>query len=277
MMASLAFPIAVRARPGGLVAELFDRQRTLAGYGIALLFLALPLLVLQLLDPRVLNGVSVWVKPVKFLVSVGVFSLTAAWFFGYVRPERRRAWPMRAATWMLVAMGSFELLWIGWQASQGLESHFNTSTSFFALMYALMGVSAVLLLGTTIPLAWEIGRRPAPGLRPDFVAAVVVGLVLSFLLGGALGGYMSAQTGHSVGAQGGHLPLFGWNRGGGDLRIAHFLGIHAEQAIPILAALAAPLAARARWLVLAGGGASYVAVTLAIFAQAVAGRALLPA
>jgi len=277
MMASIAFPAPVRARPGRLLAELFDRQRTLAGYGLALLLLAIPLLVLQQFDPRLLHGVSVWVKPVKFLVSVGIFSLTAAWFFGYVRPERRRAWPMRATTGMLVAMGSFELLWIGWQASQGLDSHFNTSTPFFALMYALMGVSAVLLLGTTLPLALEIGRRPAPGLRPDFVAAVVVGLVLSFLLGGALGGYMSAQTGHSVGAQGGHLPLFGWNRSGGDLRIAHFLGIHAEQVIPLLAALAAPLAARARWLVLAAGAAAYVAATVAVFAQAVAGRALLPA
>ena len=60
------------------------------------------------------------------------------------------------------------------------------------------------------------------------------------------------------------------------LRVAHFMGIHAQQAIPILLALAAPLASRIRWLVLAGGVALYVATTLAIFAQAIAGRALLP-
>ena len=134
-------------------------------------------------------------------------------------------------------------------------------------MYALMGVSAVLLVGTTLPLAWEIGRRPAAGLRPDFVAAVVIGLVLTFVLGGGLGGYMSSQPGHSVGAEGGHVPMFGWNRSGGDLRVAHFMGIHAQQAIPILLALAAPLATRLRWLVLAGGVALYVAATLAIFAR----------
>ena len=87
---------------------------------------------------------------------------------------------------------------------------------------------------------------------------------------------MGSQPGHSVGAEGGHVPMFGWNRSGGDLRVAHFMGIHAQQAIPILLALAAPLATRLRWLVLAGGVALYVAATLAIFAQAVAGRALFP-
>lgn len=262
--------------PTRLLAEFLDRQRTLALYGIALLIAALPLFILQLVDPRLFDGVSVWVKPVKFLVSIGVFALTAAWFFGYIRPERRSALSMRITVWTLIAMGSFEIIWISWQASQGLASHFNTSTPFFTVMYALMGASAVLLVGTTLPLAWEIGRRPAAGLRPDFAAAVVIGLLLTFTLGGALGGYMSAQTGHSVGAEGGHVPVFGWNRSGGDLRVAHFMGIHAEQMIPILLALAAPLAPRLRWLVLTGGAGLYVTATLAIFAQAVAGQPLLP-
>ncbi len=274
-MASLASPAPAGAHASRL-AELFDRQPTLARYGTALLIAALPLLALQLFDPRLLDGVSVWVKPVKFLVSVGVFSLTAAWFFGYIQPERRRAFPMRAAAWTLIAMGSFEIFWISWQASQGLASHFNESTTFFAIMYKVMGLSAVVLIGTTLPLAWEIARRPAPGTRPDFAAAVVFGLLLTFVLGGSLGGYMGSQPGHSVGAVGGHAPLFGWNRSGGDLRIAHFMGIHIEQALPFLAAIVTPLKARFRWLILAGGMALYVAATLAIFSQAVAGRALLP-
>ena len=272
-MASLALSSPFSSR---IFTELFERQRTLTLYGITLLVAALPLLAAQLIDPRTLHGVNVWVKPVKFLVSVGVFSLTAAWFFGYIRPERSGSPAMRATVWTLIATGTFELVWIGWQASQGLDSHFNTSTPFYAIMYAMMGLSAVLLVGTTLPLAWEIGRRSVAGLRPDFVAAVVIGLLLTFLLGGGLGGYMSSQTGHSVGAEGGHVPMFGWNRSGGDLRVAHFMGIHAQQAIPILLALAAPLTARLRWLVLAGGVALYVTATLAIFAQAVAGRALLP-
>jgi hypothetical protein len=106
---------------------------------------------------------------------------------------------------------------------------------------------------------------------------VVVGLVLTFALGGGLGGYMSSQLSHSVGQVGGHVPVFGWNRLGGDLRVAHFLGIHAEQAMPILAALVAGLTARARWLALVLGSLAYSAVTVALFAQAIAGRALIPA
>ena len=275
MMASRALPIPfVSFDP---LAELTARQRPLALYGLALLMLALAGAAMQIVDPRVLaSGVNVWVKPVKFLVSVGVFALTAAWFFGYIRPERRKALLPRAVVAMIVVGGSFELLWIGWQAAHGLESHFNNDTPFFNLMYGLMGLFAVILIGSTLPLAWEIARRPAAGIRSDFIAAVVIGLLLTVLLGGGLGGYMSAQPGHNVGATGGQVPLFGWNRSGGDLRIAHFLGIHAQQAIPILGALIGGLAAPRRWVLLAGGTLAYIALTLAIFAQAVAGRPLLP-
>lgn len=276
-MASRALPLPpVPFRP--VAAELIARQRTLAFYGLSLLLLALVGAALQTVDPRVLaSGVNVWVKPVKFLVSVGVFALTAAWFFGCIRPDRRAALLPRLVVVMLTVAGSFELLWIVWQAGNGLESHFNHDTRFYDMMYSLMGLFAVILIGSTLPLAWEIARRPAAGIRSDFIAAVVIGLLLTFLLGGGLGGYMSAQPGHSVGATGGHVPLFGWNRSGGDLRVAHFLGIHAQQAIPILALLIGGLPARRRWTLLAGGTLAYVGVTLAVFAQAVAGRPLLPA
>jgi len=272
-------PLAFAGSWRWIPAEIFVRQGSLALYGIVTLLLALLTVLLQAVDPRVLeSGVNVWVKPAKFFSSVGIFSLTAAWFFGYVRPERRRSPLMRATVAMLIAAGTFELAWISWQAANGLESHFNVDTPFFAAMYALMGIFAALLVGTTLPLAWEIGRRPAEHLRSDFVAAVVIGLLLTFLLGGILGGYMSSQAGHSVGAEGGRTFLFGWNRSGGDLRIAHFLGIHAEQAIPLMAAMAAEagLAQRARWIVLIAGATVYAALTLAVFAQAVAGRPLFP-
>ena len=269
----LAFPGSWRWVP----AELFVRQGTLAMYGIAMLAMSVVALILQVIDPRLLeSGVNVWVKPAKFFSSVGIFALTAAWFFGHVRPERRNSRLMRATVAVLIASGTFELVWISWQGAHGLESHFNNDTPFHSMMYSLMGLGAVLLLGTTLPLAWEIARRPAEHLRRDFVAAVVIGLVLTFLLGGILGGHMSAQAGHSVGAEGGRTLLFGWNRSGGDLRIAHFFGIHAEQSIPLIAALAAGLASKARWMVVILGSSAYAALTLAVFAQALAGRPLFP-
>jgi len=271
----LAFPGSYR----WILAELFVRQGTLALYGLTLLVLSIVAVFLQAIDPRLLDsGVNVWVKPAKFLSSVGIFAVTAAWFFGYVRPERRRSPLMRFAVALLIIAGTFELAWIIWQAAHGLESHFNVSTPFYASMYVAMGIGAALLVGTTLPLAWEIGRRPAQGLSGDFVAAVVIGLLLTFLLGGILGGYMSSQHGHSVGLEGGRTYLFGWNRSGGDLRIAHFLGIHAQQAIPILAVLTAEagLGKGGRWVALVVGTAAYAALTLAIFAQAIAGRPLFP-
>ncbi|MDT9597958.1 hypothetical protein [Sphingosinicella rhizophila] len=274
-MISLA--LAIRPAAPSIITVLFERHRMLATYGAIMVALAALAMAMQSIDPRVLaSGAGIWVKPTKFFFSVGIFALTAAWFFGYVRPERRQSPAMRRTAILLIATGTFELAYICWQAAQGLESHFNVGTPFHILMYALMGAAALLLVGTTLPLAWEIGRRPAAGLPRSFVAAVVIGLLLTFLLGGGFGGYMSSQPGHAVGAEGGNVFLFGWNRLGGDLRIAHFLGIHAEQAIPILAALTAGLAVRGRWLVLIVGSLAYVAITLTVFAQAVAGRALLP-
>jgi hypothetical protein len=277
MIAAFA-PAAAASLSQGPIATLLERQRTLTLYAGALLLLALLTGMLQLADPRLLGGVNVWVKPTKFLVSVAVFALTSAWFFGYVRAERRSAPAMRRLVAVLIVAGSLELAWIGWQAAQGLPSHFNTGSPFYAAMYALMGLFAILLTGTAPALAWEIARRPAAGVPRDLVTAVVLGLVLTFVLGASLGGYMSAQPGHSVGADGGRVPVFGWNRSGGDLRVAHFLSIHAQQAIPLLAFLAgaAGLGERARWGVLIGGTGVFVAATLGLFAQAVAGRPLLP-
>lgn len=264
-------------RPAGILAELGNRHRLLTRYGIAFLALGVIAFALQAIDPRTLaSGVNIWVKPAKFAVSIGVFALTASWFMGYVRPERRDSRLMRGTVAALVASGIFELAYIAFQAAQALESHYNYDTPFHSIMYALMGLGATIFAGTALPMAWEIGRRPAPGLQRSFVAAVVIGLVLTFALGAVLGGYMSSQAGHAVGQVGGSVPVFGWNRLGGDLRVAHFLGIHAEQALPLLAAAVAGASARIRWIAVLGGSTAYAALTLGVFAQAVAGRALLP-
>jgi hypothetical protein len=262
--------------PRGILSEVFHRQRTLAAYGSLLLVLTPLLLVLQQIDLRTWDGSDVWAKPTKFVFSVAVFALTTAWFFGYVRPDRRNAPSLRATVGIIIAAASFEIIYIGWQAGHGLASHFNKSSAFYAIMYGLMGLGAVLLVASTLPLAWEIARRPARGLNAQYVAAVVIGLALCFVLGGGFGGYMAQQPGHTVGLVGGHAPLFGWNRAGGDLRIAHFLGIHAQQAIPILGLAVAGLPSRLRWPTLIGGSLAYTALAVALFVQALNGHPLLP-
>ena len=258
------------------VRALYLRQPVLTAYaGLLLLGFAVTLL-LQTIDARQLDGVGVWAKPAKFFLSTCVFSLTAAWFFGYVREERRTAAAMRFVVWATVLLFTFELAWISWQAAHAERSHFNSSTPFTTLMYSLMGLAILVVLSTNLVLAWEIWRRPADGLRPDYRAAVIAGLVLTLLLGGGLGGYMAAQTGHAVGPEGGHLPVFGWNRSGGDLRVAHFFGIHIEQALPLLMALVASLAPPLRWSVLAAAIIASISLPLYAFVQALHGQSFLP-
>lgn len=273
-MASLALQMKI-TQPSWLTLAR-ERQPALTNYALLLLALAVPVLVGTLVDPRTIDGTNVWIKPAKFLVSVAIYSLTIAWFFQCVRPERRRSRTMRALAGTVIAAGSLEIAYITVQASRALPSHFNRSSVTYEVFYGAMGIAAVLLIGTAAVLAWEIARRPARGVRGVYLAAVVMGLVVCFVLGGGIGMYMAQQTGHSVGATGGQVPLFGWNRSGGDLRIAHFLGIHAQQAIPMMAIAVTRLRPRIRVAALTFGATMYIGITIAIFVQALQGRALVP-
>jgi len=256
--------------------RLMASQPLAAGFGFVLLALVLPACAMQMIDLRLLGGASVWLKPTKFLVSIGIFALTAAWFAGHVRPERRGSIPVVLSIAFLVIGGMFEIGYIGFQGWQGEASHFNKSTPFHATMYSLMGFFAVMLITSTLPLAWEIARRPGRSLSREMQVAIVIGLLLTFMLGGTLGGMISVNGGHAVGPEGQGIWLLGWNRLGGDLRVPHFLGIHAEQAIPLLTYLSLRLPARFRMAAIVGGAVVWTGITLLLFLQASAGLPLFP-
>ena len=255
-------------------AELRRREPLLAAFAAGCLALGALAAAAAAVDPRTLGGVSVWLKPAKFFGSVTVFALTWAWLAGLVRPDARGAPALRRARWTLVGAGAFELAYITLQAARGEASHFNTGDQLHAVLYGLMGVGAVALLATNVPLALAVARRPAPDADPELRRAAVLGLTLSMLLGGVLGGYLSAQAGHAVGPEVGHLAVTGWNRAAGDLRVAHFLGLHAEQALPIAARALGAGGGGVRWrraAVWAAAGA-WTLGTLLAFAQCVRGR-----
>ncbi len=261
--------------PSAFVREMLRRQACLGGYALLCLAGALVTSICLLLDDRMIDGVSVWLKPTKFFLSIAVFSGTMAWFFGHVRPQRRSSVLMRLTVAVLLLTASYELFWITWQGAHGLHSHFNFDTPLYALMYSLMGVGAVSLAGTTLPLAWEIGRRPAEGLDPAYRLAVILGLVITFALGGSFGGYISASGGSAVGEYASNMPLFAWNRVGGDLRVPHFFGMHALQATPLLAIALASLGWRGKRAALTGS-AVYVALTLGLWFAARSGLPFVP-
>lgn len=259
----------------GFVGELFRRHSLLAGYAAFALALGLVCLLATLFDPRRIGDVSVWLKPSKFYFSIGVFIATTAWFFGYVRPERRRSLLATGIVVVLLATATFELAWISWQGARGEASHFNFSTPLASRMYALMGIAAVLMIATTLPLAWEIARRPLPMMGSAYRLAVVMGLVLTFLLGGTAGGLISQNGSAAVGAHASAIPLFQWNQIGGDLRIAHFLGVHAQQALPFCGWIIGLAGIRRPRVAVVVAALGYSALTMAALLHAFAGRPLL--
>lgn len=247
-------------------------------FGMALLAAALPTALVAAFDTRVFQGVSVWLKPLKFQLSVGIYALTLALFMaGLPAPARRRA-PARYVVGITLLCGLAEVAYITWQGVHGLASHFNLSSPTTTQLYAAMGVAAVLLTSAAPVLAWLIWRSPGYAAGPLLKQSIVTGLVLTFVLGVASGTYMAGQSsGHWVGGvptDAGGLPLLHWSRSGGDLRVPHFFGMHAMHVLPAFAWLIGRVAAderRAR-AVLRVVTLSFVVFCAWTWVQASAGR-----
>ncbi len=147
------------------------------------------------------------------------------------------------------------------------------------MLFGIMGSTIVVLWLATLAIALrflrEPGRDRAAGL------AIRLGLVVGLL--GLLEGFvMVAVNGHNVGLPDGGpgLPLVGWSTVGGDLRIAHFVGMHALQLLPLLAAGLAAFAGRrldeaGRTHVVAVVAAGYAALVLLLTWQALRAQPLL--
>lgn len=241
-------------------------------FGLALI----PVIAAMAIETRTYQDVNLWVKPAKFLVSLSLYVLNLALFARLLPPGMTARRSYRAFSWIVVLSILAEMAWVGGAAANGVGSHFNVATPAMALIYSLMGVLAVTLTSASLVYGIAILRHRAAPVAPPLRLAVGLGLVLTFALTVPVAGYMASGTGHFVGTPqtGALLPVLGWSREVGDLRAAHFLATHAMQAVPVLglAALALGGATRAVWTIAAG----YTALTLATFAQALAGQPFLP-
>lgn len=247
-------------------------QPALAGYGAALLAMVPAGLVWARRDPRRVDGEPVALKPTRFALSIGAYMLTASATFALVRPERRSALPARATVWMMTSGSTVELACILLQAARARRSHFNDSTPGDAAIYATMGAFAVLFIGGVFPLAWEIARRPGGPVDRVNLQATVAGLLMTGLVGGGTGGLMSAKRRRAIGQQGRRLPLLGWYLSGGDLRVPHFLGIHAMQALPMIAAGAKIVSPRRAPLLFGVGAVAYGLLTAGLLYRALTAK-----
>jgi hypothetical protein len=232
-------------------------DRALAITGTISLALAVLAAILGQLDDRVLAGVNVWLKPGKFGAAIGLYLWTMALVLPLLASPRTRGL-VRA---MAIASMLVELAAIFGQAARGVPSHFNIGDLLDAVIFQLMGVGIAVNVAANATAAVAFMRA-----RIDLPAPFVWGLRLGFvvlLLGTLEGGAMLAHQAHTVGAPDGGpgLPLVGWSRVGGDLRVAHFIGMHGFQVLPLLG-----------WLLRRRGpaGVALVAVVAVLFAAAVA-------
>jgi hypothetical protein len=233
--------------------------------------LALVTAVLAVVDARTLVGAPLWFKPIKFSISIALYSLALAWMLGQLR-ERT----MRRTGWLIVAGMVVEMVIIVGQAARGQKSHFNDDGGLGSLLFATMGATIAVVWLLTLAIALRFLREP--GRDRAMSLAIRLGLLVS-LVGMAVGFALSINGGHAVGVPDGGPGLFfvGWSTTVGDLRIAHFVGLHALQVLPLLAALLAQrsvvdaLRTRIVWSV----GVGYLGLVLLLAWQAWRGQPLL--
>jgi hypothetical protein len=236
----------VRLRAG--LARLWDGSPVLTATGLFMAVVLVASLIGMLVDPRTITGAPAWLKPAKFAVSTTIYMLTLAWIFTLL-PD----WPRtrRVVGWATAIIFVLEVAIIDAQAWRGTTSHFNVGNVLDGVLFGIMGSAIVLQTLTSVAVAVAVWRQ-----RFDDRAlgwALRFGLVIT-ILGATIGGAMTRPTSaqlaearvtgrmaiagaHTVGAPDGGpgIPGTGWSLEHGDLRVSHFLGLHAMQLLPLTA------------------------------------------
>ena len=257
----------------GEALRVLHRANSLLSYtgwlNVALAALALALLAA---DHRLVAGALVWLKPLKFALSIVAFAWTLGWLLADLPAAAQPS--VRLLSWGVAVSMLVEQVIIFGQAARGTTSHYNGSSALNALLFGLMGV---FILVNTLMSVWALylAWHHQPHGPAGYVWGLRLGLLV-FLVGSVLGGFMIHNQQHTVGAPDGGpgLPGLGWSTRAGDLRVAHFLGMHALQALPLLGwVLSRVLPQQAAGLTWAGA-ALYAGAVAGLFGLAMAGRPL---
>ncbi len=256
-----------------------------------LMTMAAALSVLGLVvDHRVIAGFPAWLKPLKFAVSTGIYCLTLAWVFSYLPdwPKTRRWVGLVTAAVIVLEVAAIDI-----QAWRGTTSHFNVSTPGNAIVFGLMGLGILTQTIASVFVAVALWRQAFAD--PVMGWALRLGMTIT-IAGATIGGLMTQPTSaqiaevrsthrmtvsgaHTVGAPdgGSGLPGTGWSTDHGDLRVPHFLGLHALQALAFVGLVVRrrrfPIERRIR--LVQASSVSYVALVVLFLWQALRGESVI--
>ena len=185
-----------------------------------------------MVDDRMLLGINIWIKPLKFFISTGIYILTVGYLITLYPFSSIKKHIIRNIVSISLLL---EMIIITIQAARGTQSHFNFSTELDSALFGLMGILIAVNVLVMILFAFETIR-----LKLYTIGSIRWAILLAWLitiLGSWVGGQMIGQMAHNVGIQDGGpgIPLFNWSTIAGDLRVAHFFGLHGLQITPIFA------------------------------------------
>jgi hypothetical protein len=215
-----------------MLRELFKKQKPLMIAGVVSLVCFVILAIIAPFDSTEILGINRWIKPMKFFISITIFVWTAAIYLNFLKGYKKSIWVI---SWGMIAIFFIEMFAIVMQAIRGTTSHFNIKTPFDGMIFGVMGVAIMCNTFLALYLLFLYFKAEID-LPQAIIWGMRLGLIL-FLAASFEGAYMSMQMAHSVGvADGGAgLPVVNWSTKGGDLRVAHFIGMHALQAVPFFA------------------------------------------
>lgn len=278
---------------GNLIARAWAANWPLTLVGLAMIPTLLVALAGLAVDPRVITGAPAWMKPAKFAISIALYAFTFIWMLGFVRGPRLRRMAGVAASLTAVAF-VVEMVAIVVQVVRGVRSHFNVATPLDGALFSAMGAFVMLLwiMGLLLAVALIAQRMPdrplAMGMRLG-VLVTLVGAGMGFVMttptaeqraSWAAGAPVTVAGAHAVGApdDAPGLPIVGWSTQGGDIRVSHFVGLHAMQVLPLIGWLVGRrrrLGPRRQAALVAVAGAGYLGLVLLLAWQALRAQPLL--
>lgn len=206
------------------------RNEMLFFYGLLCLLFAFIFLALTRLTTTQVYNVSAWYKPFKFAFSTFLFAWAIAWYCSYLP-----SFNIRLFNWSVILLLGFEIVYIAIQAGRGQLSHYNMSTPLYSFLYSMMAIAATLITIYTAYIGVLFFMNDFPTLPNYYVWAIRLG-ILFFVVFSFEGFVMGSRLTHTIGGEDGGtgIPILNWSTKYGDPRIAHFIGMHALQVLPLV-------------------------------------------